>query len=142
MQQNYEAEELEDISGYYGGGSLLWNINNITSLKISTERTILETTVSDASSYISDEYYANLQHELTRDFLLSLNCSLKKNDYQFKNNSGYRQDNITKFGGEMRYYLGKYMYANTDYSHRERNSSDNSNDYVENIFSLSLNYKI
>ncbi|MFC1659431.1 outer membrane beta-barrel protein [Pseudomonadota bacterium] len=142
LKQDYENDNFEDIREYYGGGSLLWNFNNITSLELGIDREIIETRISNASSYISDQYYAELEHELRRHLLVFLKYTEKNNNYQFKNDANYLEDDIMTFETKIRYYIHRFIHLDVGYNYKEKNSNEYDNNYIEEIFFLTFNYKI
>src|SRR5581483_279467 len=70
------------ISALDFGGDLLWNVTGLTSVEFKASRSIEETEVGAASSYIASGGTITITHELRRDILIDSHIGYTGLDYQ------------------------------------------------------------
>ena len=71
QEQEYDDAALDDIDDYTFGAELTWNPTGLTTVTLSAERLIQETTVTAASGYLSSNLGFRVDHELRRNILLN-----------------------------------------------------------------------
>jgi hypothetical protein len=125
LHQTYDDARLSSVSGVSFGGSLLWNVTALTSVRGVVARTVEETVVIGASSYLQTAFRLGVEHELLRNVLLSADASYINSDYQ---GSG-RSDEYYELSGGARYLLNRYLSAGIDVTGRSRASSVSGSDY-------------
>jgi hypothetical protein len=130
-------DPLPNISVPTFGLALDWNASTLTTVNVSVERDIGETTDEFFSGFISTTGGIIIDHELKRNFLLSSNFTVTNNEY-VGIESAEKNDYIYTAGFKIKYMLNRYFYGSIGYEYQKRNSSDNINtdDFSDN------NYKI
>jgi hypothetical protein len=125
LHQTYDDARLASVSGISFGGSLLWNVTALTSVRALAARTVEETVVVGASSYLQTAFRLGLEHELLRNVLLNAGAAYIDSDYQ---GSG-RTDEYYELTAGARYLLNRYLSAGLDVTGRSRASSAAASDY-------------
>ncbi len=82
LKQNYDDPRLGNAGGLAFGADILWNITDLTSIRLSASRSVEETIVAQASSFIQTAVSLGVEHELLRNVLLSANLTYTGQDYQ------------------------------------------------------------
>lgn len=120
--QEYDDRRLATASGPSFGGDLLWNVTQLLSIRSSLARTVEETTVAPASTYVQTAFNVSAERELRRNLLLDIGANYIVQDFQ----------GITRtdqnYGGDigLRYLLNRNLSAGigANYSHRLSNAAD------------------
>jgi len=132
MTQDYDDAGLSDVSALDFGTSLNWQLSARTTLHVALERAIEETTLVGASSYLSTSLNAGLTHKLRPDLSVSGSLGMTTADYQGLS----REDDILEAALGMKYELGRRTYLAANYRFLERDSNDDTVDFVRNQMSL------
>ena len=119
IDQNYDDARLKDGSGVAFGGNLLWNVTQLTSIRASVARTVEETIISPASSYLQTTVSLGVEHELLRDFLISGALTYIVQDYEGIN----RTDDNYGANLQMRYLLNRNLSAGVGFNYVKRSSN-------------------
>ena len=82
QDQMYDDNRLSSNAGVYLGGSVLWNITPLTSLKFAVTRSIQETILLGSSGFWDTEINVKAEHELLRNIVLTAEAGYSINDYQ------------------------------------------------------------
>jgi hypothetical protein len=133
-RQSYDAATLDSIDGATYGGALTWNPSRLTTVKALIERTVEETTQTDASGYFSTRYGVSVDHELLRNLIVGAATSYTVN--QYKGNG--RDDDIVEAGIYTRYLMHRNLYLSARYGYEQRESNVANADYDKNVFMLRL----
>ncbi len=125
ISQNYYNFGTGVVAGPDFGGDVLWNMTELTSLETKVQRSIEETTLAGASSYLDSEVSMTLAHELRRDIILQGTLTYDGIDYQ-----GFRRhDDYYNIGAAARYYIDRHFYTDFTYGFQRRTSDQIGNDY-------------
>lgn len=133
LQQFYDDNDLGTTNSPTFGGALTWNASTLTTLNLTVERSVQETTATGASSYISTFGGLTLDHELLRNVILSARGTVTNNDYQDIN----RTDWFYIAGASVRYLMNRNLYVTAGYTFRHR-TSDEVNNFDQNLFRIGL----
>ena len=134
LRQEFDSSALSDADGIGFGANVLWNATSLTSLKARVDRSIDETTINNASSYINTGVGLTLEHELRRNVLTSLNLSYALNDYE----GIAREDDFIIANPEIRYLINRNVSVSADYNYAERESNVVNQDYKNHQFTVGL----
>jgi hypothetical protein len=141
LDQSYDDHRLADVSGVAFGGSLLWNVTAITSIRGALTRTVQETSISstgsvvlDASSYLQTTAGVSIEHELRRNFLLTGGFSYANQEFRGITRTDDTYE--TKLG--MRYLINRNLTADLTYSYRTRSSDAVGNDYDRSLAGVKI----
>ncbi len=128
---SYDDDELDSISSPAAGGSVLWNVTDLTSIRGFVEGSIEETTQADASGYQALRAGGSVEHELRRNILLGAAVTVGRDDYEGID----REDDLFTGAVSARYLINRNFYAGAELSHRTRNS-DTDDEFSQNVILL------
>ncbi len=134
LRQDYRDPRLKDVSTFDVGATLDWQGDGGLDGSFRLDRSVEETTLPDASSYIVTSGRIGLRHDANAR--LSAGAGLTGTHYD------YVGDQRIEFvlGGDLwaKYWLVRSIYLRADYMHAERSSNAAGYDYVKNRFEVSL----
>lgn len=133
LQQFYDDDDLDNVSAPTFGGALTWNATTLTTLNLAVERSVIETTATGASAYISTSGELTVDHELLRNVILTAGGAVTNNDYEGIN----RTDWFYIANAGARYLLNRNLYLSAGYLFRHR-TSDEVNNFDQNVFRIGL----
>ncbi len=82
QDQMYDDARLSPNAGLYLGGSVLWNVTTLTSLKFAVSRSVQETILVGSSGFWDTEASVTAEHELLRNILITAGINYSLNDYE------------------------------------------------------------
>jgi len=119
QSQDYDDRRLSSLNGVAFGGSVLWNITELTSLKLTATRSTQETILRGASGLFDTTVEASVQHEFLRNVLLSLGVTLDDGDYK-----GIRQtDDTYGINAAVRWKINRNLTAGAAVNYTKRSSN-------------------
>jgi hypothetical protein len=116
------------------GGNLTWDVTELTTATFSAARTWEETTVAGASTALTTSAGLTVTHSLT-DFI-SLDGSFNYTREEFEETN--RVDNTYSLGPGINYLMNRFAHWRFNYSYTQRKSEEVGEDYIENLFLLTL----
>jgi hypothetical protein len=105
LQQDFDDPRLSTTGGLGFGADLLWNVDGLTSVRGSLSRTVEETIVIQASSFIQTALSLSVEHEFMRNVLGVATFNYANQDYQ----DFGRVDDIYGFNLEGRYLITRNL---------------------------------
>jgi hypothetical protein len=119
QNQDYDDRRLSTIGGLAFGGSVLWNVTQLTSIKLSGTRAAQETILEGASGVFDTTLEASVEHELLRNVLISLGVTYDNAAYQ-----GVKQtDDTYGVNGSVRWKVNRYLTAGATVNYTKRSSN-------------------
>jgi opacity protein-like surface antigen len=134
LHQNYKDGTLSDVSKPYFGGHLNWNASSATTLTARVDRSIEETVIAGASSYLSSTAAANVKHDISQNMQAHADLSYTQDSFQGIN----RNDNMIDGGFGLNYYFGGNYFVGADYRLIHRNSNVSYAQYYDNLIMLNI----
>jgi opacity protein-like surface antigen len=134
IYQDYADGALADVSTPDIGGRLNWRPADGTSLIFNAERSVEETTLSGASSYVLTGLSLDWLHWISEDVRLHAGANYAVHDYQGVN----RTDHVYGVDLGIRRYLNPHTYVNAGYAFRGRQSDDIIQNYDQSRFMVRL----
>lgn len=111
MNQNYFNFASGDVGTWDLGGSVLWNVTELTSVEFRGSRSIEETTGTGSQALVDSSGTVTVTHELRRDVLLEGHISYSGLDFQ--NSKSHDDVYDAGFGG--RYFVSRNLYGDMTY---------------------------
>ena len=105
LQQTFDDPRFSNAGGLGFGADLLWNVNGVTSVRGTLSRTVEETIVTEASSFIQTALTVSVEHEFRKNILADVSFSYANQDYQ----DFGRVDDIYGFNVEAKYLLTRNL---------------------------------
>jgi hypothetical protein len=121
QDQEYDDHRLAPNSGVYIGGSVLWNVTRLTSLKFAVSRSIQETNIAGSSGYWDTLITVSADHELLRNLILSAQAG-----YELQNYQGIDLNNsllTAQLGGRWKFTRGYSLGVNAGIQRRWSNAA-------------------
>lgn len=138
LTQDYDR--FTDVDEVNFGGELLWNITGLTSLSGLIKREVRETTVTNASSFVRTRYQVGADHALLDNLLLDATLRYTEDDFITSGGGAGRDDEYYGAGVGMKYMINRNLSVRTGYDYIERESTVASENYNNNLVSVSLSY--
>lgn len=138
LEQTYDDPSLGKISGPSFGGALTWNPTGLTTVELSLDRTVAETTLSGASGALRTGGSASIDHELRRNVIVGAEASYAVVDYE----SIQREDDTASGGLDLTYLFTRNFSARAGYQYERRRSSVSNADYDVKTLLLSVSAKL
>ena len=134
MRQNYVSGRLDDVSGPWFGGQVLWNVTRLTSVEVGLERRVVETANLDASSYTRTALEVRADHELLRNLLVGGYAHY----YDDRYNGTNLKNRYFEAGPRATYLWNRNFNAELSLTHHRRDSNDSDQDYRSNRILFSI----
>jgi len=137
--QDFDDPALDSVDGPTIGADITWNVTPLTTIVGSVSREIRETTTTDSAGNSSSARFfttvaLSADHELLRNLLLGAHVSASQDDFE----GIERTDEIYRAGINATYMMNRYFYISGGYSFRMRDSDVSTENFMENVFFLSL----
>ena len=134
-RQSYDDDErLPAVDGATYGGTLTWNVTQLTTIHGKVARTVGETALRRASGKLSTAYELGADHELLRNLLIGASIGVTTNRYV---GSG-REDEILRPGVEATWLVNRGLQAVFGYRFQRRDSTLDRDDYDKNVVYLNV----
>lgn len=137
LTQDYDR--YTDVDEVNFGGELLWNVTGLTSLNALIKREVRETTITNASSFVRTRYRVSADHAVLDNLLVDASLQYIEDDFITTGATG-RDDEYYGAGVGMKYMINRNLSVNTGYDYIERQSTVASENYDNNLVSISLSY--
>lgn len=124
--QDYNDSRLSPASGPHFGGSLLWNVTQLTSIRASLARTVEESIVVGSSSFVQTAALASIEREVRRNILFNAGLAYILQDFQ----GITRTDTNYQANVGVRYLVTRNLNAglNVSWAHRSSTAVDSNFD--------------
>ena len=133
--QSYDEDErLPTVEGASYGGALTWNVTPLTTLHATARRTVNESTLRQASGYLSSSLEVGLDHELRRNVLFGVDIARIGNRYV----GIEREDDITTATIRGTWLFNRTVHADFGYRMQRRDSTVERDDYDKNFLYLDV----
>lgn len=134
LEQNYNDPALQDVSTFDVGALVRWRTGPSTVLVGSLDRSLEETTLLDASSYLYTTGGGQISHRIRPGLIVGADAAMSRRDYQGVD----RYDDIIEAGLGVNWYFLPNFFLGLDYRFTDQNSSLSTYDYDENRIFLRL----
>lgn len=132
--REYEDDRLDELYGFTASAKATWSVTPLTSIIISADRLIDETTVGQASGVFKTVGEVEVVHSLRRDILVSAFTNVVDQDFE----GGFRQDTTYGAGVGAEWVLNRNLSLEGRYEFSRRESNVSGNDYDRNRVSIGL----
>ncbi len=105
LNQSFDDRHFTDAGGLGFGANLLWNVSGVTSIRANLSRSVEETIVVQASSFIQTALTLTVEHEFRTNILADASFNYSHQDYQ----DFGRVDDIYGFNLEGKYLLTRNL---------------------------------
>jgi hypothetical protein len=134
LEQIYESDQFDAISGLDAGGSLTWNVTTLTTITARASRQINDTTQRNVSGILTTSGGLDVDHELLRNLILNANFAVVNDQYE----SIDRDDDFYIAGLGGRYLFTRNFSGTLGYRFVQRDSSADDLDYTRNVVRIGV----
>ncbi|MFA6232473.1 MAG: outer membrane beta-barrel protein [Rhodanobacter sp.] len=134
MSQRYDDPRLPDVTLPTAGASFTWNASGRTSVSAFYERSILETTLPGASSYVDTSEGVRADRRVDARLSTHAGVTVTRSDFR---GIGRRDDVFDTYVG-LSYRLSRQVYLDGDYRLMQRRSDLSGADYDRHEIYLGL----
>lgn len=136
IRQNFDSG-FDDVGAANYGGSLLWNVTELTSIEAGVDRQLVETTQSGASSIVQTSADVSVAHSLRENVLLEGMAGFIDNTYE---GTGNNDNRLYTAGVSVVYKPTQNISTGVKYDYLNRKFENDARDYDNNRVMLSLRY--
>lgn len=134
LEQIYDDSRFKPVSNVHFGARLRWLVKPSLLVTGFVDRSVEETTLAGASSYIATRFGLRFEHALAEKWTLLGHASYAENQYQ----DIARTDDIYSAGIGVRYYIDPRLWAGFDYSYQYRDTTAAGQQYTQNLVMFRL----
>ncbi|MEN3975900.1 outer membrane beta-barrel protein [Emcibacter sp. SYSU 3D8] len=132
--QSFKDMALVDIDGVAGGLNFIWAPTKLTTVTISGERTVEETTLVGSTASLNTSFGLTVDHELRRNLVITLSGGYLNRHYE-----GIARDDDNWRGGlGMQYLISRHFRLRAGYNYNSRRSNVFGNGYDTNTAYVNL----
>lgn len=140
VNTSYESD-FDDINAIDFGGKFLWNFTGVSSLDLSLERSVQETTLTGASGIVETVASLGLEHSFRQNLIADLHFEMNDSAYQGGSSLSASRDNVTYTSSlGVDYLLSQNWKVRAAYNYLYRDFSSGGQSYDDNRFMLWLRY--
>lgn len=141
LQKNFAKIGKTDYTTWTTSVDLSHELSNHTSLTITGQRAVNEANLQGTNYLVSTGAYAELKHKFIQKLTAVVKGSIGTDDFSdiVPPETEKRQDLTTMGGMGLKYLIQDWLETAIDYSHTDRNSNMDTNDYWENSYMFTIN---
>jgi hypothetical protein len=128
LYQDYEDRAFTSVKAPDYGALITWKMTPATTVRGYVDRTVEETTLFNASSYINTLAGLSFDHKFWKDLKLSSDINYFNSDFQ----GSQRIDDVISLGLGLKYLITDKIFIGTDYRFIARNSNIANQNYLRN----------
>ncbi len=143
VNKDFDSEGFEDTTEAFVSGEVVADFSEDTKMSLQVRRDIVETSVSDTSA-VSGAYYvvtgvrATLAHTLAALPNLSFSGSLAYQNETYPEDVNDRSDDNFELGAGAEYKFFKYVIVGVSYLYSQTDSTEDVNNFSDNLVTLSI----
>ncbi|MCB1680485.1 MAG: outer membrane beta-barrel protein [Alphaproteobacteria bacterium] len=134
--QNFDSG-FEDVGAVKYGGSLLWNVTDLTSIEAGVDRSLIETVQAGASSIVQTNVDLSVAHSLRDNILVEGTAGFIDNSYE---GSGSNDNHVYRAGMSVVYKPNEHVSTGVKYDYINRKFESASRDYDNNRVMVNVRY--
>lgn len=119
ISRDYDDSRFSDTDGPSFGGRVDWNITGLTTLSVSGDRSIDDTTIVGASGITKSRLTLSAEHELLRNLLIGAIVGVGNDDFENYD----RDDDLRLFEIGGKYLMNRYTQVLFGYRYQDRDTS-------------------
>jgi len=134
LSQNYADSSLKDVSTVDFGGLFRWRAAPATTVRGFLDRSVEETIVEGASSYVNTQVGARVSHRIEPRLTVNVNFGYSHVDFQGIS----RLDHVIEGGAGFKYRFHPNFFLTADYQLLHRDSNVRTVDYFQNLVQVGI----
>ena len=118
-RQSFADASLVNVSGVAGGLNLIWAPTKLTTVTVTGERTVEETTLTGSTASLNTAFDLSVDHELRRNLVITLSAGYLNRHYE-----GIARDDDNWRGSiGMQYLISRHFRLRGGYTYNSRRSN-------------------
>ncbi|TNF36332.1 MAG: hypothetical protein EP315_04300 [Gammaproteobacteria bacterium] len=138
LKQQFDDAQFDEVSEADFGAQVRWFTGPNSILNLVIDRTLEETTLNGASSFLYTLYGLRVDQRLTSQWFCNINASHGEADYQML----AREDIYKDYGFGVSFAFFEGLSFDADVRHQQRDSSESTDDYRRNQIMLSVSARL
>lgn len=138
MLRSFDDAAFSDANEFAFGAGLKWFPSMLTTVRLDAARTVEDTSITAASSFVSTRGELGLDHEILRNFILSGRIGFENAEYLGVG----RDDDILHGSLSGRYLINNSFHLDAGWEYIDRSSTSLPFEYSTGQFQLSLTGKM
>ena len=138
LDQDYDGSAFRDVDGFSFGLDLEWSVTELTAIRATASRSVVDATTAGAGGILSSEAGIGVDHELRRNLLLSGDLSYSEGDFKGVD----REDRLRSATLELKYLLNRNVHLHLRYRFDDRDSDAANLDYHRNRLTLGVQFQL
>ena len=130
-----EASHATGYTGLIGGGDWIYRPTERTTITLTTDRSVQESTFETAPFYVSTSAALGAQYQILPKLTGSVRAAVGVNDYPVKETvdgrTKFRNDTFYGFGAGVEYAIQRWLVVGVEYNHRARRSNFDTFDFID-----------
>lgn len=132
--ETFDDNAFDDVSGFWFGAGLTWNVTDLTTIELVGERDVEATTQAGAGGDLATDIRLEVTHELLRNLLLNGFAGYSRDEFEGID----RTDNTYLAGAGAEYLVNRYLSVELGYRFSDRDSDVDDEEFTRHIVSLGL----
>ena len=137
LEQDYDSSLYNDVSDLTFGASLSWSATALTSVTVSVDREVVDSTTGGAGGILYTTAGFGLEHALTDDIELSGDFEYYDGDYKGIS----RSDDGIRVSAGASYVLNRWVHLDLRYRLDNRNSNQAGQDFDRHQIDLGVEFQ-
>ncbi len=118
-RQSFADASLVNVSGVAGGLNLIWAPTKLTTVTLTGERTVEETTLTGSTASLNTAFDVSIDHELRRNLVITVSAGYLNRHYE-----GIARDDDNWRGSiAVQYLISRHFRLRCGYSYNARSSN-------------------
>lgn len=136
MHRSYKDVRFDDYSGIAYGATVRWAPTRLTTVRLSANRDVQETTQVGYRGFVSTDFGVRVEHELQRNIRLKAGARYAKNKYLLASSvpagTPQRDDDLYFVNAGVDYLLNRQFTVGLSWDYGKRSSNALAADYTRN----------
>jgi hypothetical protein len=134
LAQDYDNPAIPTVEGVSAGARMMWLMTPLMTLSLFAERSVAETAAPDQEARLDLSAGAQLDYEIMRSLILSLEGSYKNEDFV----GTARTDDVMKISTKIDYLMSRSFNIGMSYSYFDRLSNDPLYNFDKHVVTINV----
>ena len=144
VNKDFSDRAVKDYSTWIAFADIKHELTETTGVKIGAHRKLNETTLVGSRYILNTGVDGSVHLKLLTKFTADVNFAINKDKYSDLTTGAtvIRKDTTVTNGASLGYMVQDWVSAGVDYTHTDKNSNDDTNDYEENVYGVTLKFQL
>lgn len=142
LRQRYEDDRFGTNSGFAVDGNIIWNPDDLVTIRAFAGTTVGETTLEGASGAYTTYGGLGFDYDLADNLIFTSEAVFTNVDYDPATGFSERKDDIWQASAGLIFLINEYFSVRADYTYTTRDSNFPGEDYSDNTVLLTLHSQL